>query len=390
MIFLVLSFGYPDKYRRNKNIYIHEQIKALKSIGNEVIVIDLASDYSRFFVEEIFEDVKVFRLNIRTAKKKPFNVIKVRKKIRSILANYNIEIIVYHFIDLYYLLVIDIFKKIKKRVVITHGYDAMGLWERKRNFIFKKYLLRQFTNIFAVSEYTGFLVKTLISTNQYHKVRVIYNGINQDKLNTVLNKSKTILKEKIGLKININAFLTVCNLLPRKGVDVLLRTDMILKNQGIDFIHIIIGNGKEKEKLIKYVNTNNLQNNVLFIDYIKEDTNLAEYFRASDIFLMMSKTIYNPPAMEGFGIVYAEAQYLGIPVIGGNSGGVSTVVKHGFTGFLVDPDDDKVENKICEYIKMLIFNKELYNKISINAHNFVKYNFSWNKNCEEILRILSK
>lgn len=46
-----------------------------------------------------------------------------------------------------------------------------------------------------------------------------------------------------------------------------------------------------------------------------------------------------PSRYEAFGIVYAEAMSVGLPVIASGAGGASDIVTHGENGFLVDPSD---------------------------------------------------
>lgn len=57
---------------------------------------------------------------------------------------------------------------------------------------------------------------------------------------------------------------------------------------------------------------------------------LPMYYRAADVCLVPSYT-------ESFGLVALEAQACGIPVVGSAVGGLRTIVKHGQTGFLVEP-----------------------------------------------------
>ena len=45
-------------------------------------------------------------------------------------------------------------------------------------------------------------------------------------------------------------------------------------------------------------------------------------------------------ASEGFGMVFAEAQAMGLPVVSSASGGIVEVVAHGKTGFLVKERDE--------------------------------------------------
>jgi phosphatidylinositol alpha-1,6-mannosyltransferase len=66
-------------------------------------------------------------------------------------------------------------------------------------------------------------------------------------------------------------------------------------------------------------------------------TELPLYYIACDVFVMPNRLV--PPGdVEGFGIVFLEANFLGKPVIGGNSGGVSDAIQHGKTGLLVNGD----------------------------------------------------
>lgn len=56
---------------------------------------------------------------------------------------------------------------------------------------------------------------------------------------------------------------------------------------------------------------------------------LSTYYRAADVCLVPSRT-------ESFGLVALEAAACGTPVVAANVGGLTTLVDHGVTGFLVD------------------------------------------------------
>jgi phosphatidylinositol alpha-1,6-mannosyltransferase len=53
---------------------------------------------------------------------------------------------------------------------------------------------------------------------------------------------------------------------------------------------------------------------------------------------MVSRFIRSKATIEGFGLVYLEAGASGLPVVAGNSGGVTDVVRDGENGLLVDPE----------------------------------------------------
>ena len=58
-------------------------------------------------------------------------------------------------------------------------------------------------------------------------------------------------------------------------------------------------------------------------------TALANFYRAADVLVMPSRT-------ESFGLVAAEAQACGLPVVASNVGGLRFVIDHGVSGVVVD------------------------------------------------------
>ena len=61
---------------------------------------------------------------------------------------------------------------------------------------------------------------------------------------------------------------------------------------------------------------------------------LSSYYRAADVCLVPSRS-------ESFGLVALEAAACGTPVVASAVGGLTTLVEHGHTGFLVDDPDPR-------------------------------------------------
>lgn len=55
-------------------------------------------------------------------------------------------------------------------------------------------------------------------------------------------------------------------------------------------------------------------------------------------------------AAEGFGIVFAEAQAMGVPVVSYATGGIQNAVEHGVTGFLAPPGDIEALAGMLEHV----------------------------------------
>jgi glycosyltransferase involved in cell wall biosynthesis len=79
---------------------------------------------------------------------------------------------------------------------------------------------------------------------------------------------------------------------------------------------------------------------------------------------------------EGFGMVFAEAQAMGLPVASFASGGIPEAVEHGVTGLIVpERDVDALANNIL----MLLSNRDLWQRFSIAGQERVKRLFDLQK-----------
>jgi glycosyltransferase involved in cell wall biosynthesis len=87
----------------------------------------------------------------------------------------------------------------------------------------------------------------------------------------------------------------------------------------------------EKKKIDELIIHLGLKENVVITGFIPDET-LKDYFQMSDVYVMPS---YN----EGFGIVFIEAMYYGLPVIAGNKDGSIDALFNGKLGTLIDPMD---------------------------------------------------
>jgi len=387
---LSVSFGYPSEAYRVKYLFTHEQAKAFKNHGVDIEVLDLSSESIKYN-NEIFEDIKVHRF-IKTGKNIPA-ILKNRKLIKKILISSGFDLVLLSFINYQYIAYFDLFKRYSLQLAFTaHGADAMSMYD---NFIIKfikRHMLKTIDYVYSVSEYTDTLVSVLQRRNieDCYKSYVVYNGVNEQKLLKAKSTSREDCRKELGIEVNSFVVLAVCDLIERKGLDILINAIGILKNHISSIRIIIIGRGEEEDALKTQANTLGIEKNIEFISYIESDELLSKYFKASNVYSMISKTIYELHATEGFGISFVEASYLGVPVVAGNNGGSSTAVKHGLTGFLVDPYDKKCSVTISNYIKNLFEDKVLYEDMSSNAIQSTPRVFTWSNNVVKILETLKK
>jgi phosphatidylinositol alpha-1,6-mannosyltransferase len=81
-----------------------------------------------------------------------------------------------------------------------------------------------------------------------------------------------------------------------------------------------------------------LSEQVRFLGFVPED-DLPDLYRASDLFLLCTREAAERQEVEGFGLVFLEAQACGTPVVGTRTGGIPDAVKEGEGGWLIGQDD---------------------------------------------------
>lgn len=102
------------------------------------------------------------------------------------------------------------------------------------------------------------------------------------------------------------------------------------------------------------------------LSHVDSVETMAKYYQAVDIYLHAARA-------ESFGLVIAEAQSCGTPVIATSIGGIPDTIKHGETGFLTHPHDSQ---DMAERIIQLLNNDALRTEMSKEAAQFAKKNFS--------------
>jgi phosphatidylinositol alpha-1,6-mannosyltransferase len=152
-----------------------------------------------------------------------------------------------------------------------------------------------------------------------------------------------------------------------KGYDKVLHSLQELIKEYPHLRYLIIGkyDSEEKARMDKMISSMNLNNAVALAGYIPEEE-LSAHYNLADLYIM-------PSLGEGFGIVFIEAMFNELPVIGGNKDGSVDALLNGKLGLLVDPDNPgeitlaikKVINNISEYkpdqtLLMQNFSYEVY------------------------------
>jgi phosphatidylinositol alpha-1,6-mannosyltransferase len=129
-----------------------------------------------------------------------------------------------------------------------------------------------------------------------------------------------------------------------------------------DVTYLIVGSGPQAG-LDHLACELGVRDHVIFTGLVP-DEDLPAIYALCDVFAMPSRQNLVEHSVEGFGLVFLEANACGKPVIGGRSGGISDAVVDGVTGFLVNPQDPQ---EIANVLKILLTNRELARRLATKA-----------------------
>ena len=164
--------------------------------------------------------------------------------------------------------------------------------------------------------------------------------------------------------------LYVGSIIERKGIDLLLKAlSFIMK----DYTLTIVGDGKEKNRLIDYVEQNGMKEFVKFVPF-RQKEELREIYNSHDIFIL-------PTREDCFGLVINEAMAASMPIISScYADGAYDLVRDGENGYIVNPYDPA---EFANTIEKLIENDELVEKMGKASFEIIN-RFSFDRTSEAI------
>lgn len=126
-------------------------------------------------------------------------------------------------------------------------------------------------------------------------------------------------------------------LVPRKGLDTLIRAAARVGSGVEPFSLAIGGAGRDRYRLELIAASEGVD--VRFLGRVPEG-DLPLVYGSADVFGALCRRRWGGLEQEGFGIVFLEAAACGVPQIAGLSGGSAEAVSQPDTGFVVDPAND--------------------------------------------------
>ncbi len=186
--------------------------------------------------------------------------------------------------------------------------------------------------------------------------------------------------------------LSVCRLVPRKGLDIVLKALPSLLESFPRLQYWIAGDGPQRTALGRLAQTLKVDHAVSFLgdlSHIKSSGNiphLPELYRQASIFVLPTR-VDSETGPEGFGIVYLEASASGLPVVAARSGGAAEAVLENETGLLVPPDDPPA---LTEALSRLLNDSEMRQRLGRAGRRWVEREMNWDRVGRQFLSIIDR
>lgn len=264
----------------------------------------------------------------------------------------------------------------KKVASLTYGNEFLVHSRYSLRTVFFKNLDLLILGAYSIKE----LIKKVHHLEE-EKLAVIRYGLIPREL--VIKESKKELREEFDIPKDQFVLISVGRHVSRKNFDLVIKAVSIIKEKkpSMQTTYFLIGEGEETLRLKKLVKDLDLTNEVKFLGHTNIKTR-NKYYKLSDVFLMPS--VVESESIEGFGIVFLEANYFNLPVIGTYSGGIVEAIEDGKTGLLVNQND---LNDLTEKILFLYENKDKRELMGQQGHERVIEDFNWDKLVNEYLNI---
>lgn len=215
---------------------------------------------------------------------------------------------------------------------IKSFYTLHGRYEKELKANFKYILMKDnslFKKLFSkfyILFFSYFQKKALISADKiivlshfmetefseinYQKEKLIHisGGVDNGKFCVLSDNEKKEVREKFSLDSKDIIISTMRRLVPRTGVDLLIRSFIDLSEEYENLKLLIIGTGELKKQFEEIVKEKSLQEKIIFTGFVS-DEELVEYYQITDLNIMPTLEL------EGFGLSTLESLACGVPVL---------------------------------------------------------------------------
>lgn len=260
-------------------------------------------------------------------------------------------------------------------LITTHGSDLHYLNRDRRLIGLIRDSLNVAAGITANSAFTRRWFLNMFGPQFERKLRTIPGGVYLDEYRRDETKFRAI-DEKYDLK-GKKVVLFTGRLTPQKGVDYLIRAARTIQGEVL-----ILGDGPERERLEKLIKDLKLKN-CRILGYMKpgEQVGFKAFYSRADVYVAPSSW------KEPLGLVILEAMAAKTPVVSTRAGGITSLIRDGFNGYLVHVRNSE---EIADRVNRLLSDDDLAKKMADRSYDLVVKKYTWDKIAEQFETIYKK
>ena len=210
-----------------------------------------------------------------------------------------------------------------------------------------------------------------LSPSHAAKIHLCYHGIDLHRF-------------QAGPRPSEGYLLSVGNLDPAKGFDLMIRAVASLCDRGRNSTYRIVGEGPERKRLEGLIRELGLGERVRLSGELRSEALVEAYHRAS-VFVAPSR-ILPSGGRDGLPNVILEAMACGIPVVGTNVAGIPEAVVHEQTGLLADAENPAA---LADAVERLLVDQELAERVTRAGRELVAHRFDRAQNVTRFCGLFS-
>ncbi len=180
---------------------------------------------------------------------------------------------------------------------------------------------------------------SVITVNDDLKNAVVRLGIRADKVHVWRQGidvsrfrpgDRQLARQQLGILVPGHVIVWVGRMDPVKGLDILLESCALLRDQGVEFHLYLVGDGPLRRQLVAQTEFRRLSAHVTFVG-LKLHEELPDWYRAADLTVLPSRS-------EGLPNVLRESLACGTPFVASDVGGIKEIADPSCC-LLVPPED---------------------------------------------------
>jgi len=205
-------------------------------------------------------------------------------------------------------------------------------------------------------------------------------GVDPARFHPLSSDERRRVRHELGVGPDEFLIASPSRLVPRKGVDTLIRASAALSHHHPNIRVLIGGEGRDRARLERLVARHDAP--VRFLGRVADDEQ-PRWIAAADLMVVDCRSRWWGLEQEGFGIVFLEAAACGVAQVAGRSGGSDDAVRDGVTGLVLA--DPRSAEDLAAAIETLLLDPERRSEYGRAARVMADVEFSWDR----LARVLS-